>query len=83
MDFYLKSIIPKNIDFNYPNIENLYGKYLVTNQEGLQLISNSGCKHKVIFERDDYHVTTLTPKFLNPSTRSETTEKKYLVLITK
>lgn len=83
LDFYLNKIIPKNTDSNFPNLENLDGKYLVTNQEGLQIIGNAGYKPKIVFEGDDYHVTTLTPKFLNPSTRSETTEKKYLVLVKK
>lgn len=57
----------------------LPGTYLLTMQDGLMDIKASGRSFQLIKKGEDFHVTSLTGKFLNSKTRSETTRIYYLI----
>jgi 4-amino-4-deoxy-L-arabinose transferase-like glycosyltransferase len=55
------------------------GTLVYTSVEGLYEINKQELKYKVLSEGDDFHVTTLTLPFLNPKTRSQVVDRKYLI----
>jgi 4-amino-4-deoxy-L-arabinose transferase-like glycosyltransferase len=55
------------------------GTYLYTSDEGLKEIQQSGKLHVIEKEGLDYHVTTLSGKFLNKNTRNEQCGRYYVV----
>ncbi|MBY0426079.1 MAG: hypothetical protein K2Q22_10615, partial [Cytophagales bacterium] len=83
MDFYLHTLVNRVSDPEYPAQTNLNGYYVYTNEFGIQKLTELGYEPKIIYAGEDFHVTTLTPKFLNPSTRKETVEMKFLCVLTK
>jgi len=57
------------------------GTYLLTMEEGLKDIQLSGRSFQLVKKGEDFHVTSLTGKFLNQKTRSESTRIYYLVKV--
>jgi 4-amino-4-deoxy-L-arabinose transferase-like glycosyltransferase len=53
--------------------------YLLTGDEGLQEIKNSGRSFETVKTGRDFHVTALNGKFLNHKTRDDVTKAWYLV----
>jgi 4-amino-4-deoxy-L-arabinose transferase-like glycosyltransferase len=83
MDFYLHRVTLKINDPAYLTQNNLSGNYVFTNEVGMKSLKNAGYSLDTIYHGKDYHVTTLTPQFLNPDTRYKTLENKYLVKVKK
>ncbi len=54
------------------------GSYLLTMEEGLEDVKQKGA-YEVVFEGLDFHVTTLTGKFLSKETRDAQCKKYFLV----
>ena len=82
MDFYSKRIVmgvDKNTFENFAS-----GNYFIyTNQKGKNDIMNWQGKTEVLKEYNHFHVSTLSPEFINPNTRLSQTEKRYLIKIIK
>jgi hypothetical protein len=55
------------------------GTYLLTMDEGLQNLRNSGKNIEIVNQGLDYHVTALTGKFLSKETRDQQCKKYYIV----
>lgn len=55
------------------------GDYIITMQKGLDSLRESGLQYDIIKQGDYFSVSQLTPKFLNPHTRSEATKPYWLV----
>ena len=73
LDFYSGRIIPSLNSSDMPSLTP--GSWIYTNEEGLRDLEGN----KVIGLFDDYPVTLLNKKFLNPATRESVLEKKYLI----
>ncbi len=52
--------------------------YFISEEELTQL-KGKGIKYSIIKEFEEFHVTMLSLKFLNPATRKETLKKRYLI----
>ncbi len=77
-DFYNKNLTP-SISLN--EIKNhKETAWILTNEEGLQDIKNVATVSDLI-SREEYGITRLKGKFLNPDTRSELLKKTYLVKV--
>ncbi len=73
LDYYSGRIIPS---LDASDMQSLTpGSWIYTNEEGLKDLEGN----KVIGMFDDYPVTLLNKKFLNPATRESVLEKKYLI----
>jgi 4-amino-4-deoxy-L-arabinose transferase-like glycosyltransferase len=57
----------------------LPGKYIYTTEAGLSLLDSLGIKYEPIKAFNDFHITQLTPEFLNRATREKSLEKRWLV----
>jgi len=81
-DFYLKQVFA---EYNRQNLNHipLKGKYIFTSEEGLMDLQEKYLKIDTVKSFYDFHVTTLTGKFINKETRSETLQKKWLIQIRK
>lgn len=55
------------------------GTTLVTTAEGLRVVELYGLHPKAIQPFNHYHILMLTPKFINPNTRPQTIEKRYVL----
>lgn len=55
------------------------GTTLVTTAEGLHIAEMYGLHPKAIQSFNHYHILMLTPKFINPNTRPQTIEKRYVL----
>gem|GEM_PF-4683077 len=62
-------------------MEELEGKYVYTDETGLQKIDSIGKPYQLLKVFDDFHVTMLTGKFINRKTREAAVDKKYLLKI--
>jgi len=82
LDFYSYKIVP---DLNLSAIKNFKsGNYFIyTNQAGKDEIQNLTSSSSIIKEYNHFHISTLSPEFLNPKTRLSQTEKRYLIKIIK
>lgn len=78
-------IILRQVTPVYPfadlGVEELEGKYVYTDQTGLQKIDSIGKPYQLLKVFDDFHVTMLTGKFINRKTREAAVDKKYLLKI--
>lgn len=75
LSFYSGRIVPE-----LPQVENLpSGNFVLTMEEGLADIQQSGKAFEIAMEGLDFHVTTLTGKFLNKDTRAAQCKKYFLV----
>jgi len=75
LHFYSRHIIPK-ID-TLLNIQP--GMLLITLDDGLQSLKESGRNFEIIKQGLDYHVTALTGKFLNKETRDQQCKNYYII----
>ncbi len=82
LDFYSFKIVPC---LNLPEFNNFKpGNYFIyTNQVGKDEIQNLSTSVSIIKEYNHFHISTLSPDFLNPNTRLAQTEKRYLIKISK
>lgn len=82
MDFYAQDIIP-NYEPRQQYITQAFqpGNFVIASQELLQAMSNSGISYRILLEKENYRVTLLTVKFLNPVTRPEVLKKRYLIQV--
>ncbi|MEN4759203.1 glycosyltransferase family 39 protein [Chryseobacterium sp. C39-AII1] len=72
-DFYTKRNTPRT------DVDKLKkGDYFVIYKDALQSVSR---KYKIILQENDYRITRLSLKFLNPKTRPEQFDKIYLIQI--
>jgi len=78
--FYLKRIIPSVTEGELSRIK-LNGLLVFTDKEGLEKLDKYGYTLKTIKEFKDFHVTGLSIKFINSSTRESTLTKTYLVSV--
>jgi len=78
LSYYLDTIVPY-----YWNIKEIMkmdpGTILYTSDEGLQELEKNSIGFQLIKSFDDFKVTHLNLKFLNPDTRDGVIEKRYLV----
>lgn len=81
LDFYLNGIPEKIQDTEHkiPFERDFKGYTVFTDADGIGNIQRAGFQVDTILKGEEYHVSTLTPKFINPATRNETVEKKYLI----
>jgi hypothetical protein len=80
-DFYTGSLHPI-ISLN--DIKKEAGKraiYVLTNDEGLNLLKNAGIQVTPAAQSDQYHLTKLKLKFVNPATRKNTLDQFYLLRV--
>lgn len=82
LSYYLDMIVPFVGD-QEQLMECPIGDYFYVRDEGMAILKNSGLNYKIVKEFDEFSVTRLTPKFLNPATRSEATTKAYLIQTVK
>ncbi|MBK8087071.1 MAG: glycosyltransferase family 39 protein [Chitinophagaceae bacterium] len=62
------------------SINNLSSEtYLLTMDEGLEILKNSGRNFEILKQGLDYHVTALTGKFLNKETRDQQCKNYYII----
>jgi len=73
-DFYVHYTLPVIHEVN-----NLHG-YVFVNEEGLKEL-DAVITYEVIQTFPDFHVTTLSPEFINHTTRKETLQNNYLIRI--
>ena len=72
LDYYAGRQIPNlEVNANYLPI----GAWIFTNEEGLSTLNN----YKIIKEFNDFAVTRLSPKFIDPAKRSAVVKKTYLI----
>lgn len=50
-----------------------------TNKEFLEILDSTGIKYTIIEQFDHYHITRLSPAFLNPATRKNTLLTRYVI----
>lgn len=84
-DFYAQRIVPAMTDMNQLKKEIAHeSKFMLyTNEEGFNNVRRLGYSTELLYEQDAYPVTLVTLSFLNPSTRSETVSKRYLLEVKK
>lgn len=75
LHFYSRHIIPKTDTLI--NIQK--GMLLITLDDGLQSLKESGRNFEIIKKGLDYHVTALTGKFLNKETRDQQCKNYYII----
>jgi 4-amino-4-deoxy-L-arabinose transferase-like glycosyltransferase len=78
--FYLKRIIPSVNEDELSGIS-LNGLLVFTDKEGLEKLKKYGYTLNTIKAFEDFHVTGLSLKFLNSTTRESTLTKTYLVSV--
>lgn len=79
LHFYSKRVVPP-----LNQVETLSthkASYLYTNATGLKNVQAAGFQFQIIKELPYFKVTHLNMRFLNPSTREETLEKHYILLV--
>jgi 4-amino-4-deoxy-L-arabinose transferase-like glycosyltransferase len=80
-DFYTASLSTQIL---LDDIKNKAGKknmYILTNGQGLDSLRNAAIPVTIAAQSDQYHVTTLTLKFINPATRKNALDKFYLLQV--
>lgn len=80
-DFYTASLHPVVSLNDIKNATADKEMYVLTNQTGMDSLRKAGVPVTVARESDQYHVTTLTLKFINPATRKDQLSKFYLLRI--
>lgn len=78
LDFYSGSVAPL---IGIDTITERSNILVYTNERGMNEIRDLGVGHELVKEFDRFHVTELTMEFLNPNTRSNTLEKRYLIKV--
>jgi len=85
IDFYAQKIIPSaekigEFDSIFMKKDSLY---VFTNKNGLAELNENKFNIKQVKTFKDFHISTLTDKFLNPVTRSKATDTSYLLVVKK
>jgi len=55
--------------------------WLFTRSEHVHYLVENGIKFDAVYADNDFGITRLTPKFLNPATRAQTFDKDYLIKV--
>ena len=77
-EFYLHHPLPEySSEITEPS--ELKGKYIFTSKEGLQKLQDKGYNPLILNTFEDFHITTLTPEFLNKKTRSGALSHTFLI----
>lgn len=73
--FYSRQIVPRinAIDSLPPNA------WLLTGKEGKQSLDRAGYRYEVVKSGPDFHISTLTPAFLNAQTRASVLDTFYIL----
>lgn len=80
LDFYAQNVIP-HYDPTKQNITASLqpGHYVIASKALIDVIDKRGVAYKILLAKDNYRVTLLTPEFLNPATRPDVLNKRYLI----
>lgn len=79
-EFYVQSIVPSATeDELHAAAVSDHEYWVIGNKDLLQLLQKDQLSPQKVFEVNDYSVTLLSEKFLNPATRESTLKKMYLV----
>ena len=82
LDFYSYRVVPNLSRAVFDTLSP--GSYLVyTSAEGLKEIQTWGRQPEVVKTFEHFHISTLSPDFLNPATRHQATETRYLLRLRK
>lgn len=78
-EFYTRMIVPATVidQMKQPDAN----MWVVTDRQGIDEIVSYGIKSDAVMTFNHYHIVMLTEKFLNPKTREQTLEKRYLIHI--
>ncbi len=79
-DFYLHETVPVFWRNNLQS-HDLNGKYVFCDDRGIETIQRLNISFEIIKVFPDFHVTTLTPEFINMKTRESTLKNNYLLKI--
>ncbi len=77
-DFYLHETVPVFWRNNVNNDE-LIDKYVFCNDEGIETLKQLGKSYDIVKVFPDFHVTMVTPSFINKKTRESTLTNNYLI----
>ena len=77
MEFYTGKIIPSFDPSAVPDTG--AGAWVFTNEEGRAALDSAGVHVAESYAFDDFHITRLNLRFLNPATRSEALTTRYLL----
>lgn len=80
ISFIHDQIVPK-YDLESVQRNDLVGKLVFTNQEGIDKLTSLGLKHEKIEAFPDFRITTLSAAFINKKTRDQEVEMKYLLKV--
>ncbi len=80
ISFLQDRIIP-NLSLEDSRANDLNGKYVFTNQEGIDHINDLKLDYKRIESFPDFRITVLNGTFLNKNTRAKELEMKYLIQV--
>ncbi|HYV94560.1 MAG TPA: glycosyltransferase family 39 protein [Chitinophagales bacterium] len=79
-DFYFQQSVPAlNLQQVREKIKQQKDIYIIGSDSLMRMVRKENLPVKKIFPANDFHVTTLTTKFLNRTTRDSTVSKMYLV----
>ncbi len=81
MTSFLQNRIVPAFDPAFVHKDDLHGKYVFTNQEGVDHIISMALEYEKIQSFPDFRITTLNGTFLNKKTREMETETKYLIRV--
>lgn len=79
LNFYLKKML-EVVSENTLETKMEKGDWLYLDQNAYQRLKEKGVVWEKVFELTHYRITRLKPRFINPNTRSETLDKRYLVM---
>ncbi len=80
-DFYTASLSTQILLDDVKNKAGKENMYILTNGQGLDSLRNAAIPVTIAAQSDQYHVTTLTLKFINPATRKNALDKFYLLQV--
>ena len=80
VSFMQKRIVPL-YDLESVEVENLHGKFVFTNREGIIRIHELNLIYEELKSFPDFRITTLNGTFLNKKTREKELEMKYLLKV--
>lgn len=79
----------ENVDYDYANLNSIRQKikekefYIYTNQEGLNTLKEKGITYQMVKRLYNFPNAELTPEFLNPKTRKQALQPRFIVLAEK
>jgi hypothetical protein len=78
---FLQDRIVPSYELQTVSPKDLYGKYVFTDQNGLENLQSMDLTLQLVEIFEDFRITVLKGTFLNKSTRNEATEKRYLLKV--